>query len=80
MDGNYYFDDYTTLQFGIENKDNESQTENFADVNTLSLPFALILELDEAFNAGIGYRYRSTDVESITQKRPIAQIMRSILL
>ena len=69
LDGNYYFDDYTTLRFGIENTDNESQTENFADVNTLSLPFALILELDEAFNAGIGYRYRSTDVESITSEK-----------
>ena len=69
LDGNYYFDDYTTLRFAIESTDNESQTENFADIKTLSLPFALLLELDEALNAGVGYRYRSTDLESITSAK-----------
>jgi len=66
LDGKYYFDDYTTLRFAIEHSDSDTETENFADVQTLTIPLAIILEIDESFNAGVGYRYRTTDMDGLT--------------
>jgi len=65
----YYINDYTTLRTSVEHADSVSQTENFADVTTLTIPVALYLELDEALSAGIGYRYRSTELGKITSDR-----------
>ena len=64
LDGRYFITEDITLRAAADYQDKDSNTAGFADLETLTLPVAVFYDFDESLSAGVGYRYRSSEVGS----------------
>ncbi|MGB0793476.1 MAG: outer membrane beta-barrel protein, partial [Opitutales bacterium] len=65
LDARYYIDEYTTLRVGATQREQESQTTGYFDVDTLTIPVAVYFDLDDSISVGVGYRQRMSEVDSL---------------
>lgn len=65
LDARYYIDEYTTLRVGATQREQESQTDGYFDVDTLTIPVAVYFDLDDSISVGVGYRQRMSEVDSL---------------
>jgi hypothetical protein len=65
LDARYYIDEYTTLRVGATQREQESQTAGYFDVETLTIPVAVYFDLDDSISIGVGYRQRMSEVDSL---------------
>jgi hypothetical protein len=65
LDARYYMSEYTTLRVGATQREQESQTAGYFDVETLTIPVAVYFDLDDSISIGVGYRQRMSEVDSL---------------